>query len=391
MSAFIKIAVSWATLFVVGTELFVISPLLPLITTQFGVTPALAGLSVSLFSFSYCVSAPILGQVADRFGRRKILIYCLVAFAESNLLTALAGNLAWLLAARLLSGAIAAGITPSVYALAGDAAPPERRATMLAIVVTGLLVSVSIGAPIGALVGASFGWVTVFKALAILCLGLAWVNWRIWPADGRVARGRPDHSDNVSASLLVRRLAPTMLWGAALYGMYTYLGSGLTELGYSTEEIAKVILIYGIGAIAGALLGGRLADRLGANVVTGASLVGLTVCFVVLRLVLHTGSLADLMFGLTSVAAQLFFPAQQARLCAEFATRRATVLAWNNSGFFLGISLGSFVGGVAMMHGGFAADLTICAITAFCGWAINLTLARRCPSPRAEVVSLPAE
>ena len=57
------------------------------------------------------------GQLADRIGRRRVLIFCLGAFAAGNLLTAAAGNLAWLLAARLLAGAVAAGVSPSAYAL----------------------------------------------------------------------------------------------------------------------------------------------------------------------------------------------------------------------------------------------------------------------------------
>lgn len=390
MSAFVKIAVCWVTLFVVGTELFVISPLLPSIAAQFGISAALAGLSVTLFSLTYCLSAPLLGHVADRMGRRKILTICLLAFAASNFATAFAGSLPWLLAARLVSGAIAAGITPSVYAFAGDAGPPERRATMLAIVVTGLLTSLSIGAPIGALIGAAFGWASVFVVLAVLSLALAWVNWQVWPADRRGAQAASAGHDSVSAALLVQTLLPTLLWGAALYGMYTFLGAGLTELGYPTAEIAEVILVYGIGATAGALLGGRLADRFGAGFITGTSLAGLAVCFVVLRLFLHDGLVADLMFGLTSVVAQLFFPAQQARLIAAFASRRATVLAWNNSAFFLGISLGSFIGGEAMMRGGFTADLTVSAAIAFCGWAVNLAIARR-RSGAPKVAALPAE
>ena len=61
----------------------------------------------------------------------------------------------WLLAARLIAGAAAAGVSPSVYALVGSSGPPDRRATWLAIVVSGLLMSLSFGAPIGVLVGAS--------------------------------------------------------------------------------------------------------------------------------------------------------------------------------------------------------------------------------------------
>src|SRR5262249_12678869 len=158
-------AISWLTMFLVGTELFVVSPLLPLISADFQISAATTGLSVAIFALTYMVSAPLLGTLADRIGRRQVLICCLCGFAAANLLTAAAANLPCLLVARLLAGAVAAGVSPSVYALVAGIAPLDRRATWLAVVVSGLLVSLSIGAPIGGVAGASVGWPSVFFAL----------------------------------------------------------------------------------------------------------------------------------------------------------------------------------------------------------------------------------
>src|SRR5262249_49664866 len=152
------LVVAWLTMFLVGTELFVISPLLPMLANDLHISTALAGLSVTMFSLTYMISAPLFGYIADRIGRRRVLICSLVAFAAANLLTASAASLPWLLGVRLLAGAAAAGISPSIYALVGVAAPPNHRATWLALVVSGLLVSLAIGASMGALAGASYGW-----------------------------------------------------------------------------------------------------------------------------------------------------------------------------------------------------------------------------------------
>ena len=147
----IRLAIGWLTMFVIGTDLFVVSPLLPLIAVDYQISPALAGLSVTVFSFTYMVSAPLLGHVADRIGRRRTLTCCLLAFAAANLATASAGSFVWLLAARLISGAAAAGVSPAIYALVGVAAPLDRRATWLALATSGLLVSLPLGAPIATL------------------------------------------------------------------------------------------------------------------------------------------------------------------------------------------------------------------------------------------------
>ena len=88
------------------------------------------------------------------------------------------------------------------------------------------------------------------------------------------------------------RLALTVVWSTAVYAMYTYLGGGLISLGYSTEEIAEVIVLYGCGAISGVLIGGRMTDRLGAQLTSTIGLAGLCLCFLLLRLALDAGVFA---------------------------------------------------------------------------------------------------
>ena len=374
--AFAQLAVAWLTMFVVGSDLFVVSPLLPLISADYAVPPASAGLSVTAFAVTYMLSAPALGHLADRVGRGRVLTYCLCAFGAANLLTAIAGDFTWLLATRIAAGAAAAGVSPSVYALAGSSAPPERRATRLAIVVSGLLMSLSFGTPIGLLIAASLGWPIVFAALAALSLVLAWANNRVWH-DLPAAKNRAALAHRLTATVLAARLAPTVLWSTALYAMYTYLGEGLSASGYSTEQIAEVILFYGCGAIAGTLIGGRVADRLGARLTISIGLSGLSSCLLLLLVALHLGVIVDCAFGLASLSAQLFFPAQQLRLANQFPGSRAAILAWNNSALFLGISLGSLIGGQAVALGGFDTDLIIAAAIAIVGWITNQDGCRR--------------
>jgi predicted MFS family arabinose efflux permease len=365
-----RLAISWLTMFLVGTELFVVSPLLPLISGHFQSSPALAGLSVAIFALTYMISAPMFGQLADRVGRRRVLICCLCAFAAANLLTAAAANLPCLLAARLLSGAVAVGVSPSVYALVAGIAPLDRRATWLAVVVSGLLVSLSIGAPIGGVAGASVGWPSVFFALAAASLALAWLNAQIWPRDNS-ADNVAAPAEGMSILALAPRLGPMIAWSTALYGMYTYLGVGLVSSGHSAEQIAEVIAVYGCGAIVGVLIGGRASDILGAQSASGLSLAGLGACFLLLRFALDEGVMIDFAFGVVSAVAQTFFPAQQSSLTNDFPEQRATVLAWNSSALFLGISLGSLIGGQVVAVGGFKANLTISALIAAGGWAMH--------------------
>jgi predicted MFS family arabinose efflux permease len=185
-----ELAVGWLTMFVIGSDLFVVSPLLPLIAADYGISPALAGLSVTTFALSYMLSAPMLGHIADKTGRGRVLTWSLCAFAAANIFTAMAGSLIWLIAARLCAGAATAGVSPAVYALIGGSAPPEQRATWLSIAVSGLLMSLSFGASTGGLIGAAFGWRLVFAGLAGLSLLLVWANYCVCAAV-MVQRPRP--------------------------------------------------------------------------------------------------------------------------------------------------------------------------------------------------------
>lgn len=369
MFSLLRLIVAWATLFMIGTDLFVVSPLIPLIADDYQVSARGAGLAVTTFAFGYVVAAPIFGHLADRIGRRRVLTCCLVAFSAANLLTAEAAHLPAMMAARLLCGVAAAGVTPSIYVLVGMAAPAGHRGTWIAIVLTGLLSSLPLGAPIGAMASLTMGWPIVFFCLAACSLVLAPAHLGLWPAVRPSPNMRAAEPDGFSAMALAQRLVPTVAWSTALYGMYTYLAAGLTSLGYSPGAIAETVFIYGAAAFAGALLGGRIADRLSPAIAIRISLASLCVCFMILQLALQRGAFVELALAMTSLLAQVFFPAQQSLLLSEFPTRSATALSWNNSALFLGMALGSLIGGQAMALGGFTAILPISAVVTVAGWA----------------------
>jgi predicted MFS family arabinose efflux permease len=369
MVSALRLAIAWITLFTIGTDLFVVSPLIPLIARDYQVGVRGAGLAVTTFSLGYVVAAPLFGHLADRLGRRRVLICCLVAFSLANFLTAEAGNLPAMITVRLFCGIAAAGVTPSIYVLAGSTAPAGKRGTWIAVVLTGLLSSLPLGAPIGAMAALHMGWPVVFFCLAGCALVLAPAHRWLWPAAGQ--QPQPAHmaqSDGFSISVLVQRLIPTVAWATALYSMYTYLAAGLASLGYDPAAVAETVFIYGAAAFAGALLGGRIADRLGPAVAIRISLIGVGLCFLLFWAALNQRLSIAVALAITSVTAQVFFPAQQSLLMGAFPTRNATALSWNNSALFLGMALGSLIGGQAMALGGFAAIMPMSAIVAVAGW-----------------------
>ena len=353
--AAVQPGVAWVTLFVIGTDLFVVSPLIPLIGKHFGTDTADAGLLVTVFALAYVVSAPIFGHLADRFGRRRVLLHCLSAFALANVLTAISADFHQLLIARLACGLFAGGVTPSVYALVSDAAPPNRRGTWMALAVTGLLSALPLGASAGTWAGSRFGWSIVFVVLGSVAAVLVGFNSVTWSSSRSEQAHSPGERDASWRLPLVRALLPTVAWSTALYGMYTYLGAGLVQLGYATPQVAETVFCYGIAAFAGSLISGFLVDRLGSLPTVRMSFALLCVAFALLGLASRSGQSIGIAVVLTSIVAQTFFPAQQTLLIGAFGKRRATALSWNNCALFLGMTIGSLLGGQVMAAGGFAA------------------------------------
>lgn len=348
--------VGWFALLLIGTDLFVISPLLPDITEELGVSTSAGGMTVTVFALAYLVGGPSLGAWADRRGRYPVLLIALAVFALANLATAAAPNLVVLLIARVVAGLAASGVTPSVYALVGASAPVERRAGWLAVVTSGLLLALATGAPLGSLLGAALDWRGVFVLLAVasvVMLGvIAWARPRHTSGEGAKSSGQNTATEGVppetpSVMVRLRAVVVTGLWATAVYGLYTFLGTILREnAGFSPDAVALALVCCGLGALLGNLVGGWLADRCGGRIVSVFTLLVLAGVEIGVGVTIDAATPVLLtMLGLTALAAYPFFSAQQARLMAAFPNTSGSLIAWNNSAMYAGILLGSVIGG----------------------------------------------
>ncbi|MET3696573.1 predicted MFS family arabinose efflux permease [Bacillus oleivorans] len=370
LSGRVNLSVGWITLFLMGIDLFVVSPLLPFISEAYNVNSAMTGWMVTVFAVTYAFFAPFFGWLSDKNGRRAFITFGLLLFVISNLLTAFAPSFFLLIVSRILAGLSVASITPLIYAIIGDTAPPNRRGTWLSIVVSGHLTALWAGAPFGTLLEHFLGWRSVFVVMAIIGAILAVVNFKTWKYVPK-----SDLTRNLLEGNLLRILGSvsvTTIWAISMYALYVYSGAALySENRFSSSEIALAITFYGIGAVLGSLISGQLTDRFGERKISKVTLIFLTLIFVCLGIFFSSGDWIYFFLFIWALVGYAGFTSYQARLAVEYSNERGIVMAWNNTALYIGITIGSMIGGFVISNWGYPFLPYVCSIAAIISFILS--------------------
>jgi AAHS family 4-hydroxybenzoate transporter-like MFS transporter len=151
-----------AVLFLDGFDTTAIGYVAPSLAKEWGLTKAALGPVFSAGLFGLMIGALTLGPLADRVGRKKIIIFSTLAFGIGTLVTAFIQDVNTLLVIRFLTGLGLGGAMPNTVAMTSEFNPHRRRATMVMIMFCGF----SLGAALGGLLAAAliphFGWRSVF-------------------------------------------------------------------------------------------------------------------------------------------------------------------------------------------------------------------------------------
>ena len=343
--------------FVIGMGAFLVLGILNPMAESLAISSSAAGRVLTVYALAYGVSSPIAVALTGRLSRRSVLAAGMAIFGLAALGSAIAGTPGALYAARAL-GAVGAGIfTPIAAVVAAAASGPKGRGKALARVFFGLTLAQVLGVPVGSFIAYSVGWQASFVLVAVLALvclvGLL----------ALVPRDLPFQATRLAS--LVEALADwrtlvsvvfTATFLGAVYVVYTYLAPLLSQtMGWGRDGISAAFLVFGLGAVAGNLLGGRLADEIG----PGRTLVGLA-CLEVAILPLFSllPVPAVLLFALIllwSACGWSFMAPQQSRLITLAPERQAVVLALNAAAIYLGAAGGSAVGGAVLARYGVGA------------------------------------
>ena len=156
---------------------------------------------------------------------------------------------------------------------------------------------------------------------------------------------------------ILSALFTTLLWGIAIFSVYTYIADLYAGFGAEGEAISLVLLVGGIASFAGVILGGYAADRIGPAGTIALALTVLTVSLASMSLLYAspgfkglwgTALAAGALYGISSYA---FNPAQQHRLIGLSGPSAGIVLSLNASAIYLGSAGGAFLGGLVLNYG----------------------------------------
>ncbi|PHQ48940.1 MFS transporter [Streptomyces cinnamoneus] len=343
------------SVFALGTSEFMLSGLLQPIARDMGVSIPQAGLLVSAFAIGMVVGAPLLAAATLRLPRRTTLVVLLAVFGLGQVAGALAPTYGVLFASRVVSALACAGFWAVGAAVAVSLVPVDARARAMAIMIGGLSIANIAGVPAGALLGQHAGWRAAFWAVAALsAVGLAGVLALVPATKPTTGEDAP----RLRAELRIYRdrqvwlaLVTTALNAAAVFCLFSYLAPLLTETaGLKESWVPTVLALFGVGALIGATIGGRVADAH----LFGTMYGGIGASAVVLAALALTADMAVVAVGLAlllGVAAFMTAPALNARMFNLANAAPTLAGATTTAAFNIGNTIGPWLGGLVIAAG----------------------------------------
>ncbi len=346
-----------AAYFTVGTaSLLVVAVAAPL-AAELRVSPSAVANLLSVFALTFAVSAPLAQVLLGHFQRRHLLLVGLATLSAATGLSAIANGYWPLFALRVAAGMGAALVGPMASAIGAGLVREAQQGRALALVFTGMMLATVLGVPLAAWLSGWLGWQAVF-----LIVGLTGAAATVAVAALVRDRGRgaPVTFPGLWRVLTTRRsgmsVATTLLQMAAQFATYALIVAFIVErMGGSQAWAVVVLFAFGVGGLAGNVLAGFMADRLGADRTIATSFSGLALVFALLLVAPAEPAVALAIAIAWAVAGTLFQAPQQKRLIGIDPEARGLLLACNASALYIGMALGSFLAAVVYKWMGIAA------------------------------------
>ena len=339
--------------FTVVLDFMILSPLGALLLEKLSITPSKFGLVVSAYAFSAGISGLIAAGFADRFDRRKLLLFFYCGFVLGTFLCGIAPTYAFLLGARVVTGLFGGVIGSISFAIVADLFPLSMRGRVAGLVQTSFAASQVLGIPLGLYLATKWGWHAPFLMIVGVSslVGVA-IVLKLKPITEHLSAPKRDPIAHlVSTATRPRYLtgfAATILLATGGFMLMPFGSTFLVQnIQIPLEKLPLIYIITGVSSIFGGPLLGRLADSIGKYpVFVGGSVLGIA-------LVLFYTSLGPTPLWEVIVLNVILFIAISARMVSTFAMTSALPDLPDRGAYMsISASLQQFSGGIAAWMAG---------------------------------------
>ncbi|MGW7260856.1 MFS transporter [Streptomyces sp. NPDC054834] len=338
--------------FGIGTTEFVIMGLLPDVAAALDVSVPTAGFLVTGYALGVMFGAPLMTILGTKISRKNMLMLLMGLFIVGNVVSAVAPVFAVMLIGRVIASLAHGAFFGIGSVVAAELVAPEKKAGAISMMFTGLTVANVAGVPLGTFVGQSAGWrVTFFIVAALGVVGLVGIA-RLVPDMPRPEGVRLRHElaafKNVQVLLA---MAMTVLGFGGVFAAITYIAPMMTDVaGYAESSVTWLLVLFGLGMVAGNLIGGKFADRKLMPMLFTA-LGGLAVVLALFTMGAHNKIAAAVAVFLIGALGFATVPPLQKRVL-DFAHGAPTLASAVNIGAFnLGNALSAWLGGIVIAAG----------------------------------------
>lgn len=344
---------TFAVQFLIGTDTFLLAPLLPSLTQRFGNPSSRAGWMVSAYAIGYCITAVFSGPLSDRFDRKKVLVIGMLGFSFATAACGLAWSFPSMIALRFLTGVMAAVDSPQVWASIPQLVSKEKIVSTMAAPTTGLTVAQLAGVPVGSFL-ASRSTSDPFYVVGVISL-LTTVALIIWfPSVPIIEHSSQSHSSPtiiaqygtlLSAKHAITRFMAYLVFQTGNFAVMSFISSWFTrDFHLSLTGIGSVMIIIGAGNTLGALAGPHIVAHLG----QGTSLTIAMASYLLAYLVLPTSRILAIpvvVLSCTFFIGGVIFPVFMNLLQSLTTSARGTVSALANVLMYMGSTIAGVIGG----------------------------------------------
>ncbi|MAM59581.1 MAG: MFS transporter [Salinicola sp.] len=375
--------------FCLGTAEIVISGLLPVVAADLSISVPDAGLLVTGYALGVTIVGPFVTLLTTKVPRKTLILGLMAPFILGNIGAVLASDYQMLMAARIFTALSHGTFVAVAFSLAVTLSPPNKQGSAMAKIALGFNLANALGAPLGTFIGQNLGWRATFVAIIVIAaISVALIaifmpsnlprSEQAMPRAMRREISVLRHPNVVSAVLI------TVLAQGAVFTASTYVVPLLMDVSlFSPSAVSALLVVFGIGAVIGNFVGGRLADghvMRGITIVL-SSLVMVLVVFWMTSIVPLLSAITLFFFGAVGFS---IIPSLQTRIQSVAVAAPTLALSVNVSAFNLGNGLGAWLGG-AVIDLGFGVRSVPVAAAALAAVSLAATvlvwgLNRRVPS-----------